>query len=647
MPARGPDEGDTLSVQSDQYAALFDRLRELRQELASREEEREELLESLPDGARESARNLLHYLTLRSHDLRDLQERLTRHGLSSLGGAEPHVLWTLESVLGVLRRLHSEQAGREPRDAVSPERAGELVDARTEALFGAPPEDRAVRIMVTMPSHAAEDYGLIRNLLAAGMDCMRINCAHDAPEDWEAMIAHLRRAEREVGRACRVQMDLPGPRVRTGPLPPGPEVVKVSPRLDAVGRARRPARVWLTPTDAPEAAPKKPRATLPLPADFLRALEVGDRLTFTDARRAERHLDVIQRVGASAWAELRRPAFILGGTLLTRERRGGHEADGPRSAPVGPLPRQQRFLLLHPGDRLVLTRDPGDARTARTRPDTGEREPARIACLPVEALDAVGVGERIWFDDGKIGGVIREVGSEVGVDITGGRAKGEKLKAEKGINLPDTALPLPPLTAEDLALLPFIARHADLVGYSFVRSAADVRHLREELARVGAEGLGIILKIETVKAFEQLPAMLLEGLCGGPLGVMIARGDLAVEGGFARMAEVQEEILWLTEAAHIPSIWATQVMEALAKKGRPSRAEITDAAMGQRAECVMLNKGPHIVDAVRALVSIFARMGGHQHKKRSRLRRLEVAAGFTGGAGEAREGDVGQRQDGS
>ena len=59
------------------------------------------------------------------------------------------------------------------------------------------------------------------------------------------------------------------------------------------------------------------------------------------------------------------------------------------------------------------------------------------------------------------------------------------------------------------------------------------------------------------------------------------------------MAEVQEEILWICEAAHVPVIWATQVLETLAKEGMPSRAEITDAAMGHRAECVMLNKGPH------------------------------------------------------
>jgi pyruvate kinase len=109
---------------------------------------------------------------------------------------------------------------------------------------------------------------------------------------------------------------------------------------------------------------------------------------------------------------------------------------------------------------------------------------------------------------------------------------------------------------------------------------------------------------------------------------MIARGDLAVECGYQRLAEVQEEILWICEAAHVPVIWATQVLETLAKKGTPSRSEITDAAMGERAECVMLNKGPYAVASVRVLADILKRMQAHQEKKRSMLRQLRLAAAF-------------------
>ena len=77
--------------------------------------------------------------------------------------------------------------------------------------------------MVTMPSEAATDYDLVRDLLAAGMDIMRINCAHDSRVEWAGMIANLRRAEAEIGREGHVLMDLAGPKLRTGPMAPGPK----------------------------------------------------------------------------------------------------------------------------------------------------------------------------------------------------------------------------------------------------------------------------------------------------------------------------------------------------------------------------------------------------------------------------------------
>jgi pyruvate kinase len=243
-----------------------------------------------------------------------------------------------------------------------------------------------------------------------------------------------------------------------------------------------------------------------------------------------------------------------------------------------------------------------------------------------EVFDEVRAGERIWLDDGVIEGLIKSVNEhEIEVLITHTRPHGKKLRADKGINLPESALRLPPLTELDRRYLEFIARNADLVGYSFVRSADDVAELQVSLSKLNAQHLGVVLKIETRRAFEQLPNLLLQVMRSPCAGVMIARGDLAIECGWERMAEVQEEILWISEAAHMPVIWATQVLEKLTKEGLPSRAEITDAAMGERAECVMLNKGPYVVDAVRALDDILRRMENHQRKKRSMLRQLRLA----------------------
>jgi pyruvate kinase len=247
--------------------------------------------------------------------------------------------------------------------------------------------------------------------------------------------------------------------------------------------------------------------------------------------------------------------------------------------------------------------------------------------------------QAIWFDDGKIGGVVREAGADrIVVEITHTPPGGAWLGADKGINLPDTDLKLPALTPTDREDLRFVAAHADLVGYSFVSSAEDVDALHRELAAVGRTDLGVVLKIETRRAFDRLPEILLAAMRGPTVGVMIARGDLAVEVGFERLAEVQEEILWVCEAAQVPVVWATQVLENMAKEGRRSRAEITDAAMGERAECVMLNKGPHVGEAVRALDGILRRMEAHQSKKRARLRPLRVARLFPEANGHARVG---------
>ena len=166
-----------------------------------------------------------------------------------------------------------------------------------------------------------------------------------------------------------------------------------------------------------------------------------------------------------------------------------------------------------------------------------------------------------------------------------------------------------------------MAGHADLVGFSFVQRPEDIFWLQRELkARRPDEALpGLVLKIETRLAIRNLPDLIVAGAGRQPLAVMLARGDLAVELGFERLSEIQEEILWICEAAQVPVIWATQVLEGLVKDGSPSRAEATDAAMAQRAECVMLNKGPFIVEGVRFLDNVLRRMDRHQSKKTARL----------------------------
>jgi len=588
-------------------------------------------LEDVHPSYRASARNLLHYLALRRRDLRPLQLRLTALGLSSLGRAESHVLANVDTVLDVLRRLARRSGDDAPqRGAVDFAEGQRLLAEHTEALLGAATPGRTVRIMVTMPTEAAHDYRLVHELLRLGMNCMRINCAHDDAATWSRMVENLRRAERELELRCRVVMDLAGPKLRTGPLSPGPAVVRIRPRRDEYGRVTAPARVWLTAAPARE-APSAADATLPVPAAWLARLRAGERVRLVDARGSARERTIIGTTHDGAWAEAAKTTYVVPGTVLKHATAGRAETE--LEAQVGDLPPLAAVLTLKSGDPFMLTRELAPGRAA-TVDDRGRvLTPATIGCTIPAVFDGVRAGEPIWFDDGKIGGVIERVEPErVAVKITHARPGGARLGADKGINLPDSGLRLAAITDKDVEDLAFAARHADIVEMSFANTARDVETLQQHLARLTDRPPAVVLKIETRRGFENLPEMLLTAMRSPCCGVMIARGDLAVECGFERLAEVQEEILWICEAAHIPVIWATQVLETLAKQGMPSRAEITDAAMGHRAECVMLNKGPHVLSAVRALDDILRRMQAHQTKKRSMLRELRLAHALASGA---------------
>ena len=585
---------------------------------------------------RASAVNLIHYLALRRHDIRQLQAQLASLGLSSLGRTESHVIGGLHAVMKVLNQLagSAEPPFDLPDGAPAIGDGAALLDKNSEVLLGPAPAGRTVRIMVTMPSEAATDYDLVRDLVLHGMDCMRINCAHDGPEAWSGMVRNLRRAEKETGRPCKISMDLAGPKLRTGPVEHGPAVLKFRPQRDDFGRVVSPARIWLTPGSQPELAPARADASIPVPAEWLAQIKPGDRVRFTDARGASRSLKITGVDGNSRWAESSRTAYITPGLALELTPRAGKKiAKSLRLASVGAIPPKPQTLRLAVGDTLVLTRSLDPGQPAKYDKKKQLISPARIGVTLPDFFDCVRPGEPISLDDGKIGGIVRTVAPEkVAVEITRARPTGEKLGAEKGINVPDSQLSLSSLTKDDLKALPFVVKNADIVGYSFVRKEADVRELQARLADLGGENLGIILKIETREGFDQLPSLLLAAMRSRAVGVMISRGDLAIECGYQRLAEVQEEILWICEAAHMPVIWATQVLESLAKTGVPSRSEITDAAMGERAECVMLNKGPYIVTAVRILDDILRRMQSHQEKKRSMLRKLHVASAFRAGA---------------
>jgi pyruvate kinase len=442
-----------------------------------------------------SAHNLAAYLALRRRDLRPLQVELMSLGLSSLGRLEGRVMANLDAVAWAVDRLRGED-GKPP---VGHERffGGQATLARNTAIvFGPRPAPRRVRIVVTLPSQAADDPALAFALAVAGADVCRINCAHDSPAAWARMAAHVREASTQLGNPMRILMDLAGPKVRTGAVRHPPDQARL---------------------------------------------------------------------------------------------------------------RQGDSILLH-------------------RPGVDPASDFAIATQVPEVLDHLALGHRVFMDDGKVEAVVEQVQADgVMLRVTRASQRGWKPKAEKGLNFPDTALAIPALSEKDRADLPHVLALADLVGFSFVQNAADIEGLQAAMAAIRPadwRNVPLVAKIETPRAIAALPAIIVAAAGRQPLAVMIARGDLAVEIGFERLAEMQEELMWLCEAAHVPVIWATQVLEQLVKKGLPSRGEMTDAAMAVRAEAVMLNKGPHVVEGVKALDKLLTRMADHQDKKTPKLRAL-------------------------
>jgi len=493
---------EQIDVGSPQGEAmqLYQALTELRAEVSTRSQQLLTRWQHLPVDSdfHDSAVNLADWLALRQCDVSELQGRLACLGVSSLGRCESHVIASIDAVLATLAVLaHRTQPSHPPAKVFSQAKA-KLIDRR-DKLFGiGTPDCPETRIMVTLPSQAADDRDFVTALINAGADCLRINTAHDGPEVWTRMVENVRAASTD--RHVPVMMDLAGPKLRI--------------------------------------------------------------------------------------------------TGLSSEKK----------------------LRLHPGDRFALASSLKVAKKQRRRPLTA-------TLSHPEMVSTLNPGDRVWIDDGVLRSrVVERTDAQVILEVTHARPKGGKIKIDKGVNLPGREFNVPALTESDHERLEFVVNHADLVGFSFVQTAQDVRDLLAAM-RVRAGNLplpGILLKIETPKAVANLPSLIVEAAGEVQVAVMIARGDLAVEIGLDRLSEIQEEILWLCEAARVPVVWATQVLEGLLKDGLASRAEATDAAMAQRADCVMLNKGPHAVEAVRFLRDILSRMDRHQIKKTPRMGKLNA-----------------------
>ncbi len=214
-------------------------------------------------------------------------------------------------------------------------------------------------------------------------------------------------------------------------------------------------------------------------------------------------------------------------------------------------------VTLASGDKVVLSGD-------------GSGKPGDLPISPPVLAEILEPGQDVLIDDGLVHLQVEEVAA--------GRARcrvavGGRIDSHKGVNVPGATIPIPSLTDKDLTDLEFaLTLGVDYIALSFVRSANDIRGLRELLQSAGSPAL-VIAKIEKAEALEELDAII-----SASDAVMVARGDLGVEIGPAAVPLVQKRIILSALEHGKPAITATQMLESMIHHADPTRAEASDVA---------------------------------------------------------------------
>jgi len=560
--------------------------------------------------------NMQDFLTLKKNDLRTLQTELMTHGLSSLSRSHMHLLYTIEHELELLGcMLNKEDIDK--HDSLSPKEAHQRIEERA-AFLKCQKENNAV--MLTLPSNATEDTNFIKILQKEPISTVRINTAHDNPETWEKMAEMIQEINQQRRDDCplKIYVDLAGPKIRTGVIKKVIEPFRICTK-DMQKVMIVPAAGNVSHIIYEDETCERRSAVIAVEEDFYRHLKHSDIVEVNDHDRKKRFFNIDTWTPQMCTLKCGKKVEISDQTEITIQKgKRKYITTNPKN--FQKIPEEIRVFE---GDMILLS---GETESGYLVEDAPYK--AIVSLQMNKRLFAyLNHGDRVYIDDGKIKlRIIEKVDNELICKVERAKLNGTVIKEEKGINFPDSYLDIPAITIEDVENFQHIIGFADIIGVSFTQTHEDVEIIKKMLK--GNEHIAIVSKIETNQGVHNLPHILSALATWHNSAVMLARGDLAIEVGFENLAYVQAEILDLCEAAHTPVIYATQILENLMKKNLPSRAEIIDASIAQRADCVMLNKGPFAQRTIETLEKIIVSMQPYFYKSQPLLSQTHAWDGF-------------------
>ena len=312
----------------------------------------------------------------------------------------------------------------------------------------------------------------------------------------------------------------------------------------------------------------------------------GCRLNFS-------HGDYIERDQQIAW--IREAAAKKGRSVAILQ-----DLQGPKIR-LGNI-KDNRYDV-HVGDELILDHA------------VTEHDGSNVIPIQYNLAEKVKVGEPLSMFDGKIKSTVIDIVSKTAIKV---KIENEGfIMSHKGLNLPDTDFGGDIITEKDMADIEFGAsRDFDYVALSFVQSADDIDKLRQILLSHGSTAQ-IIAKIETKKAIETDETM--EAIVEAADGIMVARGDMAVEAGAEVVPIVQRKLIAMCREHGKICIVATQMMGSMVDNPAPTRAEVSDVANAviQGADAVMLSdetaNGQYPIETVKAMKKVILYTQNHSH----------------------------------